>query len=484
MQIILPLLYVVFFIFLMFKMKFFDVPAISKLELSGLFILKVIAGLCVYVVYTYYYIDSDFNLYFQSSKIIFDQFLGNTTIADIPGWHSSFDDTVFNNSRIIIYLNFLIRFLSFNIIFVHIVFFCFFSFVGLTALYKSFYKYFPSKKNALIVGLYFVPSVLFWTAGIYKETIAMFCVGFIVYLTDFGLEKNITLKKLIVVVALLLLLFFLKIYILAALLPLLLISWILSKMSSRNYFLKFVLILFLCAGLVHLLSKASDRFNVYKLLADKQSKAISEAHGGIFLMNDQNFIRIEYTDVNVLIPKFDSMFSIKKGSSFLSWKLDNMQDTSFFSGSSDSAVYKLLYIISPAKSVIEIEKVDASFWGIVKKVPKSIYTVFTQPTLFKIKNVLQLFSWLENMWLLLILVLAILFFDKKNLQQKQVIVFALFFALIQFAVIGLTIPVIGSIVRYKVVALPFLSTIFLLCIDKDTLFKKIKRSKSLDSETA
>ena len=134
--------------------------------------------------------------------------------------------------------------------------------------------------------------------------------------------------------------------------------------------------------------------------------------------------------------------------------------------------------------MIEIEKVDASFWGIVKKVPKSIYTVFTQPTLFNIKNVLQLLSWLENMWLLLILVLAILFFDKKNLQQKQVIVFALFFALIQFAVIGLTIPVIGSIVRYKVVALPFLSTIFLLCIDKDTLLKKIKRSKCLDSETA
>jgi hypothetical protein len=484
MQIILPLLYAVFFIFLMFKMKFFDVPAISKLQLTGLFVLKIIAGLCVFAVYTFYYTDSDFNLYFESGNIIFDRFLGNTTVVDIPGWHSSIDDTLFNNSRIIIYLNFLIRFLSFNTIFVHIVFFCFLSFAGLTALYKSFYKYFPSKKNVLIVGLYFIPSVLFWTAGIYKETIAMFCVGFIVYLTDFGLEKNITLKKLIVVVALLLLLFFLKIYILAALLPLLLIGWILSKVSSRNYFLKFLLILFLFTGLFHLLSKTSERFNVYKLIADKQSKAISEAHGGIFLMNDKNFIRIEYANVNVLIPQSDSIFSIKKGSSFLSWKLDNMQDTTFVSGSGESAFYKLLYIISPAQLVIEIEKADPSFCGIVKKVPRSIFSVFTQPTLFKIKNVLQLLPWLENMWLLLILVLAILFFDKKNLQQKQVVLFALFFALIQFAVIGLTTPVIGAMVRYKVVALPFLYTIFMLCIDKDALLKKLKRSKSPDSERA
>ena len=62
------------------------------------------------------------------------------------------------------------------------------------------------------------------------------------------------------------------------------------------------------------------------------------------------------------------------------------------------------------------------------------------------------------------------------------ILFALFFALIQFAVIGLTTPVIGAMVRYKVVALPFLYTIFMLCIDKDALLKKLKRSKSPDSE--
>ena len=480
----LPLLYSFLFIFLILKMKFFDVPAISRGQLIALFILKISAGLAVYGVYTYYYTNSDFNTYFSSGKIVFDRFLGNAALPVLPAWDASFDDAVYNNSRIIIFLNFLIHFFSFNTIFVHIVFFCFFAFAGLVALFKAFYKHVPSKKNSLIVGLFLVPSVLFWTAGIYKETIALCCIGFIVYLTDFGLMKKITLKNFLLIALLCLLLFFLKIYILAALLPMLIINWLISNSSASYCFLKYFLLFLLFSGLFHLLSKTSDRFDVYQLIADKQSKAISEAKGGIFLMNDKNFVRIDYSDVDVLIHHPDSSYTIKKGSRFLSWKLNNMQDTTFVSASSDSAFYTLLYIISPTKSVIDIDRVDPTFFGILKKVPQSIYAVFTQPILFNIKNIFQLIAWIENSWLFLLLVLAILFFDKNILNKKHVLMFALLFALIQFAIIGLTTPAIGAMVRYKVTAFPFLVTSFLICIDGDALVKKIIRTKNQDSDKA
>ena len=239
MQFLLPLTYATLFIFLILKLKFFSIGELSKFQLIGLFVLKGIAGIIGFYIYTYYYPQSDSYLYLEGSKNIFDQFMGNANSTAVMGWDSSFDDAFYNNSRIIIYINFFIQFISFNNPFVHILFFCFFSFVGLTALYNSFYNYFPTKKNILVLGIYIVPSVLFWTSGIYKEAIAIMCVGLIIYVSDFGLAKLYSIKSLVLLTLLIVLLFFLKIYVLACLLPLLLIHFCISKMENKNYALKF-----------------------------------------------------------------------------------------------------------------------------------------------------------------------------------------------------------------------------------------------------
>ena len=476
MQILLPLTYSILFIFLILKMKFFDCPAISKPQLIGLFALKIVFGLIVYYVYMYHYAPTDSYLYFEGSKNVFDQFLGNS-FGEVLGWNSSFDDVFYNNSRIIIYINFFIQFISLNNVFVHILFFCFFSFIGLTALYKAFYKYFPTKKNILIIGLYLIPSVLFWTSGIYKETIALSCLGLIVYLSDFGLIKSATIKMLVFLTLLLALLFFVKIYIFVALFPLLLINWLVTKMNDAKYFLYYSLIFVSFILIVHLISKTSNRLNVYQLIVDKQAKAISEAKGGIFLESRNYFICLNYNDFAALIARPDSLYSIDGGSSYLLWNLNNMKDTTFVTNSSDSSIYKILYKIKPANSVIGVEKIEPTFLSVYSTIPLAIANVFFQPTLFSIKNVLQLFSWIENMWLLLLVVIAILFFDRKIILQKEVFVFCVLFTLIQFALIGLTTPVVGAMVRYKVTALPFLFTICMLCIDGEKLSKKLKRAK-------
>lgn len=476
MQILLPLTYSILFIFLILKMKFFDCPAVSKPQLIGLFVLKIVFGLIVYYVYMYHYAPTDSYLYFEGSKNVFDRFLGNSS-NEVLGWDASFDDVFYNNSRIIIYINFCIQFISLNNVFVHILFFCFFSFIGLTALYKAFYKCFPDKKNILILGLYLVPSVLFWTSGIYKETIALCCLGLIIYFTDFGLIKSASIKIIVIIAVLLVLLFFIKIYIFFALFPLLLINWLVSRIKNTKYFFYYALIFVSFIVIVHLISITNNRLNVYKLIADKQAKAISEARGGIFLMNESNFVCVDYNDSISLVSKPDSCYFIKLGSRFMSWELDNMKDTTFVTNSTDSSTYKILYRIKPANSVASIKKIEPNFLSVYSAVPFAIANVFFQPTLFSIKNVLQLFSWVENMWLLLLIVVAILFFDKKILLQKEVFIFCILFALIQFALIGLTTPVVGAMVRYKVVALPFLFTLCILCINGEKLSKKLRRTK-------
>lgn len=477
MQILLPLIYAIIFFFLILKMKFFDCQDLSKPQLIGLFILKIVAGISGYFLYTYYYAHSDSYLFFEGSKNMFDRFLGNSGNSVI-GWDSSFDDSFYNNTRVIIFINFLIQFLSFNNVFVHILFFCFFSFVGLTALYKTFYQHFPDKKVILVLGLFLVPSVLFWTSGIYKETVAIFCIGLILYITDFGLARSISSKAFIFLILLFTLLFFVKIYIAASILPLLIINFLISKTGNTKYLLRYLLLFVSFILIIHLLSKTSSRLNVYQLLADKQAKSISEAQGGIFLESDTDFIRLDYNDSTALIPRPDSTYFIRGGSNYLLWKLDNMKDTAFIVGSKDSAIYKLLYKVQPAKSALDVKKMNPSFLGLIQKIPSSIANVFVQPTLFKIKSALQLFSWIENIWLLLLMVLASLFFDKKIFLKKEVLFFCLVFALIQFTIIGITTPVVGAMVRYKVTALPFLFVITMLCVDGEKLLSKLKRTKN------
>ena len=181
--------------------------------------------------------------------------------------------------------------------------------------------------------------------------------------------------------------------------PLLAINWLIAKLNSAKYFLYYALIFVSFILIVHLISKTSNRLNIYQLIADKQAKAISEAKGGIFLMNETNFISINCKDSTSLVMLPDSSYIIRTGSQYLSWKLDNMKDTTFVTNSTDVSVYKFLYKIKPAKSVISVNKIEPSFSSIYSSMPLAIANVFFQPTLFSIKNVLQLFSWIENMWL-------------------------------------------------------------------------------------
>jgi hypothetical protein len=480
MTLLLPFIYFILFIFLIWKMKFFAFEGLSKMQMSGLFILKVAAGAAVWFVYTHYYPSSDFHVYFNSSKIAFNNLFGSSSQL-IPGWNPNFDDELFNSSRVLIFINFLIHFFSFNNLFVHIVFFCFLSFVGFTALFKAFWLHFPDRKIVLLAGIYLVPSVLFWTAGIYKETVAIFCMGLMIYMTDFGLRRSYSLSGIIAIILVFILLFFTKMYVAAAIFPVIIVNCIISRTNNKNVLLKYMMMVALLLLIIHLFSKINDRTNMYKLLADKQAKAISEAQGGIFLVNEYNFIRVDVADRDALFRQSDSTYIIKEGINYLSWELDNMQDTTRVSSTPDTSAYSFMYEQQPANSFVEMKRMNGSAWSVYKSVPQAVLNVLIQPTLFAIKNVMQLFSWLENIWLLLIIVMTIFFFDKKYLIKKEVLLFCLAFGCIQIAVIGLVTPSIGGLVRYKVTALPFIVTVALLCINYEKLYRKLKKAKGPDS---
>ncbi len=108
--------------------------------------------------------------------------------------------------------------------------------------------------------------------------------------------------------------------------------------------------------------------------------------------------------------------------------------------------------------------------------PFALYNVFLRPVFPSTLNVLTLLSVAENLVLLLLLVLAVLNKKAVNRNQKQ---WAWYYAALIFPVallIGSTVPILGALVRYKVVILPFYLALLLTFVDLGKLptFKKLK----------
>jgi hypothetical protein len=464
MQLLITGAYLLLFIFLIAKLKFFRFEGLSVRQLIGLFLVKCFAGGCVWLVYTYYYPGSDFHMYFDSSRDMMQHLLSGST-GNIPAWNGSFEDAFYLNSRLVIITNVALHFISFHTIFVHLLFFCFFSFVGLTALYRAMRSHIGDKNYALVIGIYLVPSVLFWTSGIYKETLVMLFLGLFIFHTDFGLRKSYSVSQMVWTIISFVAMLFIKLHVAIALVPLMLLNVLYVRMGEKKFWLSMMMVFIPAILLVCSLSMLSDHLNVFKLISDRQTKAISEAKGGAFLLNRNNFICVDYYDEDALMLQQDSTYRIRPGTSYLSWKPDNMSDTTFVESATDTASFYLLYKVMPANTILRLHHVDPNLLSVLKNTPVAILNVLFQPTLFSSHTFLQMLAAVENMWLLLLILLAMIFFDKKFSMKKEIVLFCLLFALFQIVMIGLTTPTVGAIVRYKATALPFLVTILLLCVD-------------------
>lgn len=85
---------------------------------------------------------------------------------------------------------------------------------------------------------------------------------------------------------------------------------------------------------------------------------------------------------------------------------------------------------------------------------------------------------LENLLILVILVISILFIDFRQV-NKNIFYACLFAVVCMFILTGLVTQVMGAMVRYKVPALPFLMTMMIMMINKEKLIKKIPILKFL-----
>ena len=121
-----------------------------------------------------------------------------------------------------------------------------------------------------------------------------------------------------------------------------------------------------------------------------------------------------------------------------------------------------------AGSFINIPPLDNGLTSIVANAPKAFVTSLLRPTIFETGSVAMLLAGIENALILCVLAAGLFFLKPQNLANHDVW-YCLSFITILFVLIGLTTPVLGALVRYKVPALPFLGVLLLTAASNERL---------------
>ena len=404
---------------------------VSRRTLSGIFLLKIGAGIAMWALYTYYYTDravADIFKFFDDSKVMYDalwkepgdyfkmlfgyqndnEYFNKNYYRVMMNWYREYESSVKNDAHTLIRFNAVVRLFSFGHYNVHTVFLCFLSLTGLTAIFKVFYS---KAQSPLVVGAVFlIPSVLFWGSGVLKEGLLFFGLGIIVLNYFKILESRLKLTEIILTMFCLLLVFYLKFYVLAVMLiSMIAYAWARKEIGSKvliKYAVVSAAIIALGLNLHHII----PGYNILELLAVKQ----------------KDFIGMT------------------------------------------TAV--------EAGSLIKVTKLEPNFWGFIKNAPEALYHSLCEPWFFTSTKPFIVLAGLENLFMLLCAVAALVFFRKKWKDTDQpLVLFCLFFVIQLFLLIGWTTVVSGAIVRYKIPGTPFLFFMLILMLDMD----KVRRRFSI-----
>lgn len=106
-------------------------------------------------------------------------------------------------------------------------------------------------------------------------------------------------------------------------------------------------------------------------------------------------------------------------------------------------------------SNIPLPAMEPTLIGLAKNIPHSLYNQFIAPFTLPHSSHLFWLAVIDHTWFMLLFV-AGLFSIRKPLLEKPPLLTALFFGLMLLVLIGLIVPNVGAILRYRSLAIPFI----------------------------
>ncbi len=391
------------FCFLITKTGYFKIKELSVPFICGVFLLKILVGILYGHIHNVYFGGVDTYDYFNASAEIAKSFFNypsyyiqtwlmmDPEVPDAanvfiyPKWECVEKDF---GTYLLIHIHALPQLFSFGNYNVHIVFVAMLGLFASLNFYKALKDNMQIPQPLLVFTSFFMPSVLFWTAGLHKDVWIYFGISLVLLsLSKFAVRKNLAVFEL-----------FLGLFIVASfryyLIPLLfpaIIAFVWSVYRPNNSPLyKFSLVYLVLLGFVVLLEMTGS-YPIMNLVAERQQEFLNE----------------------------------------------------------------------PGSSAIKgISPLEPTFLGLLSSLPQAVFNVCFRPFLWDCKDLLQGIAAVEII-LFWIVALFTLPFRRVTSPSNPMSYFLFFYAVGNLLLIGLLVSNVGTIVRYRAIALAFLSVVIL-----------------------
>ncbi len=189
--------YILFFSIIIKKAHFFRLKNISTDFIILVFITKCFLGIISFELHEKTIKGGDMRAYYKDAEIIYKQLNSNIPINyfymllnikrndpklkpiydNLNHWDRSKPSLDVLNKRSIIRFNAISIPFSFNTPQINTVFISFLSTIGLLCLFKLFSSIFKYRDEWFFIGLFLLPSSLFWNSSILKESLTIFAMG-------------------------------------------------------------------------------------------------------------------------------------------------------------------------------------------------------------------------------------------------------------------------------------------------------------------
>lgn len=384
-------------------------------------------------------------------------------LANTNHW-SAGDLDLMNDSRNVLRINSLLVFLSQGNVYVHILFFSFFSFVSLRELFLAFKDRIFYDKRWFWFALFLFPTLSFWTSSVLKEPLMILGFAFILNALFGKLSWESRLWRMIL--GLLLMLCF-KPYVLGCLLlsiPVFLLGkfvfkkrlWLAPLTILAGFFIVFI-------------SFSNLRTNITHRLTRMQFDFMNVGRGGVHAYADSCYYYFrtdQYTDLNFL--KNDSLqvkktIVAKKVTFGMSYPFEDIVLKPA------DGPWRIDFIGTECGSYIELTSIGNDPGQLIKNIPEAIANAAFRPAFWDPGGKLKMINFIETICLFAFLVFGF-WYNRKNrsMDEKNVILFLLTFSILLLVLIGWTTPVLGAIVRYR---MPAYLTLFLAAFIGSRPFK-------------
>lgn len=281
---ILFIIYLVFFCFLVPRLPFIKKSGLASSTIIGLFLLKVFAGVIYGWMDAQYLKSGDTFLFFNNSVKETDLLFSNPLeyfktffISSYNSYGNFFgsSNSFWNDLRgtLLEKLLSIFNIFSFTNYYIDSLFFNVLTFFGVIALYRVFIKISPKNSWAIIAGLFFIPSAIYYSSGIHKDGLVFLGIAVSIFnLYQIMVSKNKSAVNYVFLVAGLLLVLLIRNFFFFAILPAF-VCWVVATKYPKKTILIFFTgycitgLLFFTSPLLHpslnFPAKVSDRQHAF-----------------------------------------------------------------------------------------------------------------------------------------------------------------------------------------------------------------------------